>query len=501
MAFPSLFTTAALALLLALLYKYLVYPCFLSPLAKIPNAHWTSAVSARWIEGKRAAGTEVLTIYDLHQKHGSVVRLGPNELTVNSIQGLKTIYTGAFEKHSWYSDFFINFHTDNLVGMTHNQPHARQKRMLSKIYSKSYVQESTDLNAISRLIIFERLLPLLHGMARSGATINVLPLFQAVGMDFTSAYLFGTKHGTTYVSQPEEWAHWLDEYENFKYLSRKDRYGGFIETWCLHLCDKMQRKETANCVSAGTNAVVYNQLYSSLVKSPDDRPLRMAVASELLDHLVAGHETTGITVTYIMWELSRQLEVQKQLRQELSSLSQCLEYSEDGEEKSRLPSGLPSAMSIDSLPLLDAIVRETLRLHAPAPAPLPRVTPMSATGTTIDGYQGIPGGVRVSSSAYSLHRIPEVYPQPFEWLPERWLKPSPGKIHDMRRLFWPFGSGGRMCLGSNFALQEIKLVIAAVYANYTTSIVDDEGIEQDHAFISLPKGRKLMLKLRKVEDD
>ena len=41
---------------------------------------------------------------------------------------------------------------------------------------------------------------------------------------------------------------------------------------------------------------------------------------------------------------------------------------------------------------------------------------------------------------------------------------------------------------------EIKLVVAAVYSNYATTIIDDEGIEQDYAFISLPRGRKLMLK-------
>lgn len=46
---------------------------------------------------------------------------------------------------------------------------------------------------------------------------------------------------------------------------------------------------------------------------------------------------------------------------------------------------------------------------------------------------------------------------------------------------------------------EIKLVMAAVYSNYTTSIVDDEGIEQDYAFISLPRGRKLMLKFIPVD--
>lgn len=48
-------------------------------------------------------------------------------------------------------------------------------------------------------------------------------------------------------------------------------------------------------------------------------------------------------------------------------------------------------------------------------------------------------------------------------------------------------------------VEEIKLVMAAVYTNYTTSIVDDEGIEQDYAFISLPKGRKLMLSFTPVK--
>jgi hypothetical protein len=48
---------------------------------------------------------------------------------------------------------------------------------------------------------------------------------------------------------------------------------------------------------------------------------------------------------------------------------------------------------------------------------------------------------------------------------------------------------------------EIKLVMAAVYSNYTTSIVDDDGIEPDYAFISLPRGRKLMLKFIPVNDN
>ncbi|KAL2803292.1 cytochrome P450 [Aspergillus granulosus] len=493
---PSLTTISAISIsILIPLVQYVVRSLLLSPLAKIPNAHFTSPISDRWIQSIRQAGNEVLTIYALHRKHGPVVRLAPNELSVNSLHGLRIIYTGAFEKHPLYRELFLNFHTDNLVGMVQNGPHARQKRMLSRVYSKSYLQESPDVRILSAVILSQRLFPILQRIATNGETVNVLPLFQAVGMDFTSSYLFGIQSGTRYLFNLSEWQNWLEEYEKFKHLSLDERADGFVEGWCLSLCEQVQDAKPQDD-QISSEPVVYKSLRDALVKSPDSRPLNLAIASELLDHLIAGHETSGITFTYIMWELSQRPELQLELRRELLTLGTALTYpfSSNG--------GLPTLShpsEIDALPLLDAIVRETLRIHAPAPSPLPRITPDTPSGTSINGYEGIPGGVTVASSAYTLHRIEEVYPHPTEWLPERWTNPGPGTKHDMRRLWWPFGSGGRMCLGSNFALQEIKLVMATVYTNYTTSIVDDEGIEQDlEEFISLPKGRKLMLNFHSV---
>ncbi|KAL4809437.1 cytochrome P450 [Aspergillus unguis] len=484
--------TIILALLLVGLYKYLLSPFLSCSLSRIPNAHLTSPFSTQWIESVRAAGKETLTIHSLHAKYGPIVRLSPSELSVNSVQGLRVIYTRAFEKHPLYRQLFLNFKTDNLVGMLGNKEHARQKRMLSRVYSKSYLQDSVDLRKVSGVVLGRRLLPILHDIAKKGNEVNVLPLFQAVGMDFTSAYLFGLGNGTEYLMHIESWKRWLEEYEAFKHATPDERADGFVERWCLGLCQQVNNQAT----ESGSEAVVYNSLRQALEKSPDDRPLDIAIASELLDHLIAGHETSGITFTYMMWELSQRPDLQRLLRGELLTLKPALHYPFPTD---RMEDSFPNPSSIDALPLLDAILRETLRLHAPASSPLPRVTPDIPGGVSINGIDGIPGGVTVSSSAYTLHRIEEVYPHATEWLPQRWLDPGTKK-HDMRRLWWPFGSGGRMCLGSNFALQEIKLVMAAVYTNYTTEIVDDEGIEQDLAeFISLPKGRKLVLRFRPVE--
>ncbi|OOG00887.1 hypothetical protein ASPCADRAFT_159267 [Aspergillus carbonarius ITEM 5010] len=490
----SVLILPASLLLLILLYKYLLHPYFLSPLSSIPNAHPTSPITSKWITTQRTNTQEVHAIYTAHRQSGPIIRLAPNELSINSLAGLRTIYTGAFEKHSFYSDNFINFHTANLVGMLPNQPHAHQKRMLSGIYAKSYLQKSSNLRVLSSHILHQRLLPILDNLARTEQSVNVLPLFQAVGMDFTSAFLFGLRHSTRYVLNLGEWNNWLDEYERFKHQSREERYRGFIENWCLGLCEKVRSAAlTEDASIPATEAVVFTRLKTELEKSPDERPVDLAIASELLDHLVAGHETSGITFTYLIWEMSKRPELQAKVREELAGLSGSLKYMETNEEEEEEEEEeLPALSDIDKLPLLDAIVRETLRLYAPAPAPLPRVTPPE--GTWLHGYR-IPGGVQVSSSAYSLHRIEEVFPLAEEWIPSRWMDVAEGKIHDMRRLFWAFGSGGRMCLGSNFAVLEIKLVMAVVYANYTTEVVDDEGIEQNMEFISLPKGRKLVVRL------
>lgn len=454
-------TPLALTLLLtALIYKYILHPSLLSPLSKIPNAHWSSPFTSFWIDRRRRQWLENRSIHAAHTRLGPVVRLGPNELSFNSLDALKKIYTsGAFEKHEWYRDAFVNFRLDNMVGMLDRETHGMQKRLLSKVFSKSYLLESRDWEGFAGVILGERLLPLLDGAAaareKEKRSVNVFPVMEAVGMDFISAYLFGLRRGTKYLCDAVGWERWLKSYEAYKYQTPEQRKGSFLETWCLEILDKMEQEQsvpdTTDTNTSDTNSIVYTTLSNGLEKNNDPRPRRLAIASEILDHLIAGHETSGITFTYAMWELSQRPALQDALRSELLTLSPTLHFHHDPNTK---PLSLPSPSSIDTLPLLDAILRETLRLHAATPGPLPRVTP-AGTSTVIEGYV-IPPGVKVSSSAHTVHRHKDVFPEPEAWMPERWMDveaEADGKVHDMRRMFWAFGSGGRMCLGSNFAMQ------------------------------------------------
>ncbi|KAL8901873.1 MAG: hypothetical protein Q9207_004990 [Kuettlingeria erythrocarpa] len=482
---------------LAVVYKYIIEPAFISPLAKIPSASFLSSISSQWISRKRQAKQETRTIYSLHQKHGSVVRLGPNEISVNSLDGLRTIYHGEFEKHSWYSKMFVNYEIRNTMTSLDRNSHSVSKRWIANIYSKSYLHDSSDMRTITDDLIYHKFLPIIDLAARNSRPIDIFDLTQALGMDFTTAYLFGSENGSTFMQDVDYRRHWFAQYAVLVNQSPEKRANGLLEQWCMSMCQAAQLSMGPEKPTVGTPPVPYSRrLRCVQMNGADAGQTTKLVASEMLDLTVAGHETLAITLTYLMYEMSQRPLLQKQLREELLTLDppvRCrLDISGNDEE------ALPTPRALDALPFLDALLQETLRLYPAVPAPLPRVTPDVPGGTTIEGYANIPGGVRVSSNAYSMHRLEDVFPEPEVWLPERWLTADQKGLEQMRRAFFTFGAGGRSCLGRNFAMQAMKWAVAAVYTNYVTSIAEDSDMEQADVFTARPVGNKLVLRFEAV---
>ena len=114
-----------------------------------------------------------------------------------------------------------------------------------------------------------------------------------------------------------------------------------------------------------------------------------------------------------------------------------------------------------SLPYLDAVIREGLRISMANPTRLPRVAPPQGFNFTAkDGKQYlIPGGTLVGLQIYTLHFNPDVYSDPFAFKPKRWLD-NPTK--EMQRDWIPFGLGSRQCIARNLAMQELFLAVRAI---------------------------------------
>ncbi len=174
-----------------------------------------------------------------------------------------------------------------------------------------------------------------------------------------------------------------------------------------------------------------------------------AIRAELLTLLVAGHETTATAMAWMFYELGRHPEVAHRLREEIAGLGLAPE---------------PDALA--GIPILDAFCRETLRLHPIVAEFFRTVAP--GNRFAIGGYE-IPEGISLAGSILELHRDPELYPQPEQFRPERF----------MERQFAPhefaaFGGSHRHCLGAAFALQQMKIVLGTLLPRFTLELTSPE---------------------------
>jgi cytochrome P450 len=103
-------------------------------------------------------------------------------------------------------------------------------------------------------------------------------------------------------------------------------------------------------------------LVGGLCKTAEEDPHLMDTVTEIPTFLLAGHDTTSNGLAWIIFELSQRPDLQLQLRQELSAI-QLSSSTQDNE-----PLTVEELSALEKLPLLDAVVRESLRLHAPVPA-------------------------------------------------------------------------------------------------------------------------------------
>ncbi|PSB20916.1 cytochrome P450 [Phormidesmis priestleyi ULC007] len=172
---------------------------------------------------------------------------------------------------------------------------------------------------------------------------------------------------------------------------------------------------------------------------------------ELMTLLFAGHETTASALAWALYWIAKLPEVRSKLKAELDSLS---------------PDADP--MTIARLPYLSAICQETLRLYPIAINAFPRVVkqPMDLLGYSLE-----PGTILLPS-IYLAHQRSEVYPNPKQFRPERFLERQFSPYE-----YLPFGGGDRRCIGAAFALFEMKLVLVTLLLQSDLELASHQPIK------------------------
>lgn len=471
-------------LLLAAMIGYVLYQWFLSPLSWVPGPK-IAALSPAWILYITWSEKRNRTVHALHEKYGPIVRLGPSEVSISDPAYLKMIYSsGNYDKSSFYGQYG-NYNEENAFSSLDKYSHIKRRKTLNQLYSKSSVTNSSNESMVQSKV--SDLMSYIDARAMGNQAVEVYNMFHALAMDVVTGFIFGPDKGSNFLQIGD-----FEVIESYRIQSAMWFWTTLMPFFYNWAVDPITTKASAiasewnlqKCLSAKSSGPVLTQLAKHGIKD-------MSAYSEIQDHVAAGHETTGATLTFLIWHLSKHKEIQAKLYQELKNAES--KWAGDTATKSRMAGNqgqvpgkqdlrwgssheptdaTPQVQSnghlpysiVDKLPYLDGVVMETLRLYAAIPGAEPRVIPL---GGMAYGSSVLPGGTVVSMQPWTLHRDEQVYANALDFEPERWAR---GDRLALLKNFFAFGSGVRMCIGMNLALEEIKLSVANIYLKYTTSV-------------------------------
>jgi cytochrome P450 len=199
---------------------------------------------------------------------------------------------------------------------------------------------------------------------------------------------------------------------------------------------------------------------------------------EVMTLLLAGHETTAVSLSWTWYLLAQYPEVEKKLWSELRAV---------------LNGRSPRVQDLSRLPYTERVVKEAMRLYPPAWA----IVRNSLKDSDLGGYR-VPAGATVMMSQWVMHRDPRYYDQPEQFNPDRWLE---GRAKGASKFtYFPFGGGPRTCIGASFATMEGVLVLAAIAQSYQVRVVPDCPVEPLPTITLRPRrGIKVVL-TRRVEN-
>ena len=183
---------------------------------------------------------------------------------------------------------------------------------------------------------------------------------------------------------------------------------------------------------------------SALEAVGEDRMTVTELRDEMMTFLLAGHETTALTLTYCLFLITQHPVVEARLLNELTEA---------------LGGRNPTPTDIQSLTYTEWVLREAMRLYPPAWC----IGREADTRCEIGGFD-LPRGGQVMMSQWVVHRDPRHFEEPDTFQPERW------DGHESRRprrgSYFPFSDGPRACIGGQFAIQEATLVLAMVLRQF-----------------------------------
>lgn len=442
----TLILLAFIAIAFVLQY-YLSEPLLYGPLSHVPGPK-LAGLSKYYLTYHDISLRRNETISQWHRTYGPVVRIRPKEISLGNPTDYREIYDtkSRYDKSAFFSRFAV-YGEDNLFSTLKYTDHQAMKRHVAAAYTKSNVV------AKSETMVRERVTAFLEAMMieqNSRPAVDVFVLFDCFSHDVMTRFLYGAKHGTDTLLSPQDRPLvvnlkrsqiWTPLWVNFPtlhtyWLGRQLLPQEYVKNgdYGADVKGRIEGLMVSRDANKDQGSDETFSMYGHMRKG--GKLNRGKMASEMFDELKAGQMTTASTLTYIAWRLSRHLEWQERLRAELGALKTD-------------QAGHLLLTDLEASAVLEAVIKETMRLHPAASGRQERIVPIG--GKTYSGVY-VPASTTVIGPTLVLHLDPGVYSQPLEWRPERWLDASEEDLKRMDYSYVPFGHGARVCIGQHLGM-------------------------------------------------
>ncbi|KAH9211562.1 cytochrome P450 [Leptodontidium sp. 2 PMI_412] len=476
----------------------IVYQVFFHPLRHIPGPFWAK-VFGSYMKVSEARARRAQDLFDLHQKYGSVVRVGKNEVSISTPTVYREIYNSKTilrDPRFYKPKAFIG--QGNVFSAIDPNEHTARRKIIAPTFAHQEIIANEGL-------IVERIEVFIDRILTEVSKSNSVDIFELLGV-MTIETICKICFNTNFDPNSDL---------SYRLLHAIEGAGiSFVISSILPLLPKFSiaRKlplgigKAYQCldewqdITAGLLTELKNQQWDeATLRKFNGGPLLLdknkyldrhyifdEAVEESMGLAIAGSGVTQHSLVYLFYALSlpENRGIQQRLREEVSQ------------------AGLPFS-DVATLPYLTAVIKETHRLYPVIMSTLPRVlqSPLNVPDADIT----LPPATVVGMQNFVHHRNPEIFLDPLRFVPERWLEGESKLSTDqklMNAALTPFGTGAYNCIGQTLAKVELYLAVSHFVRRLdfglNAMMTEDDMIMQDFWAV-LPKGRKLLLDVKPLE--
>lgn len=470
---------------------WLVSAYYLDPyeIRQLPTISVWASFTNLWLGYHNLRHDRFQKIDEAHRKKGHVIRIGPSSISISDPDAIKDMHGHGTKiiKGEFYDIANPSLH-QSMAETRSNHLHHKKRKLLAHVFSATQVQE------VMEPIVQSKTQLLIDAMdMRQGNVCNMKLWFDYFAYDVISDILFSdsydflrkgddvctaeTFYGKTYQ---------VNAGHSFQHGAT---FTAFIGHFSPHVADifRILLKWTSIKQSSQdfTNMVNYKVNKRLQEKTNDKRDVvsllngmsKEELFAECSTLLNAGNDTTHNSLTNALYLLCTNPDKLNRLREILDEIPPA-----DGD--------VYVYDQLKDIEYLRACIDETFRVRPPVGIGLPRIIPPG--GAYING-RFYKGHLTVSTPIYTINRDPNLFHEPEEYIPERWIEGSEKERNDLRAYCLPFLTGSRACIGRNLAYLEQSVVLSSLVRNFEFLIMDKKPMRIIERFNANPE--KLNVKL------